>query len=71
MVTTLLTSFLFSVVCSAGKVRNDSTNTCQDCPLNTYRSDAMTECMSCGDPKMYRTEAVGSTSKDDCKCKRA
>ena len=59
-----------SVKCPAGKFRvGQDPGTCLDCPLGSYRTARMENCMLCGDPTYWRTDGAGKTSQDDCKCK--
>lgn len=55
------------VACEAGTYRDNTTNTCKDCPLNTYQPTKwQTECISCGDSARWRTETTGSSSQSQC-----
>ena len=59
------TLHMFAVVCPAGQFRNDSTNTCEDCPISKYQENTgQTSCSSC--PTSYTTAAPASNSSSDC-----
>ena len=55
--------------CPAGNFATDS-NTCGECPINTYnniKQSLVRKCIPC--PNYYTTETTGSTSITQCKCK--
>ena len=59
-----------SAKCPIGQFRvGQGPGTCHDCPLGSYRSASNDNCTLCGDPVYWRTDGVGKTSRDDCKCK--
>ena len=59
------TLHMFAVVCPVGQFRNDSTNTCEDCPIGKYQENTgQTSCSSC--PTSYTTAAPASNSSSDC-----
>ena len=61
-----LLSIFFPVQCGKGTHRNDTTMSCQFCPVGKYQeSPGATSCTDCGSGKT--TQTFGSYSSSDCK----
>lgn len=57
--------FIFLVKCSRGWYLNESTRSCEKCPLNTYNDqEGNGECTDCPDNTI--TGAIGAIMQSDC-----
>lgn len=61
-------SFEFEAGCQSGEYFNESSNTCEPCPVGTFR-DEEPELQHCTDHKAYSTTLQkGSTNQSQCVC---
>ncbi|XP_070392253.1 fibrillin-2-like [Dermacentor albipictus] len=57
----------FNCVCLPGRVPHDSAQRyCKDCPRNTFKNDASSQCDMC--PPHSHTNGTRKASKEDCVC---
>ena len=55
-------------MCPEGQQKSKDGSSCEDCPLNTYKSTLDTsDCLPCGHQRI--TDEVGATSVQECKRK--